>query len=62
VAASKALADELAPLIVPLLRLGGVLVSEPRLDVDGLIPLSLPEGVQLKRYNLYRRVSFRSPP
>jgi hypothetical protein len=62
VAASKALADELAPLIVPLLRLGGVLVSEPRLDVDGLISLSLPEGVQPKRYNLYRRVSFRSPP
>ena len=62
VAASKALADELAPLIVPLLRLDGVLVSEPRLNVDGLIPLSLPEGVQLKRYNLYRRVSFRSPP
>jgi hypothetical protein len=62
VAASRALADEIAPLIVPLLRLDGVLVSEPRLTADGLIPLSLPEGVQLKRYNLYRRVSFRAPP
>jgi hypothetical protein len=60
--ASKALADELAPLIVPLLRLGGVLVSEPRLTADGLIPLSLPEGVERERYHLYRRVSSRSPP
>lgn len=62
VAASKALADELAPLVVPLLRLGGVLVSEPTLTADGLIPLSLPAGVEVGRYNLYRRVSFRSPP
>jgi hypothetical protein len=60
--ASKALADELAPLIVPLLRLGGVLVSEPPLTADGLIPLSLPAGVEVGRYNLYRRVNFRSPP
>jgi hypothetical protein len=62
VTASKALADELAPLIAPLLRLDGVLVSEPMLTADGLIPLSLPAGVEIGRYNLYRRVSFRSPP
>ena len=62
VTTSKALADELAPLIVPLLRLGGVLVSEPTLTADGLTPLSLPAGVEVERYNLYRRVSFRSPP
>jgi S-adenosyl-L-methionine methyltransferase len=62
VAASKVLADELAPLIVPLLLLDGVLVSEPTLAADGLIPLSLPKGVEVGRYHLYRRVSFRSPP
>src|SRR5215813_6640076 len=32
---SKALAAELAPLIVPLLRPNGVLVSEPALGFDG---------------------------
>jgi S-adenosyl-L-methionine methyltransferase len=56
-AASEALANELGPLVVPLLRLGGVLVSEPALAVDGLTPLPLPEGVDPERYNLYRRVS-----
>jgi hypothetical protein len=55
--AGKALADELVPLILPLLRLGGVLVSEPTLAVDGLNSLSLPAGVEPGRYNLYRRVS-----
>jgi hypothetical protein len=62
VTTSKVLADELAPLIAPLLRLGGVLVSEPALAADGLIPLLLPAGVEVGRYNLYRRISFRSQP
>jgi len=62
VIASKILADELALLIPPLLRLGGVLVSEPALATDGLISLSLPGGVESGRYNLYRRVSYQSPP
>jgi hypothetical protein len=62
VMASRALAAELAPLIVPLLCLNGVLVSEPALAVDGLSPLELPNGVAAGRYNLYSRVSFRSPP
>jgi hypothetical protein len=62
VLASRTLAAELARLIVPLLRLNGVLVSEPALAVDGLSPLPLPSSVAAGRYNLYRRVSFRSPP
>ena len=60
--ASRVLADELGPLIVPLLRPGGVLVSEPALAVDGLTSLALPGSVDPGRYNLYRRVSYRSPP
>ena len=60
--ASQALADELAPLIVPLLRLNGVLVSEPAVTADELSPLPLPDGIAPGRYNLYRRISRRSPP
>jgi hypothetical protein len=62
VVSSKALADELAPLIVPLLRPGGVLVSEPALAVGELSPLPLPERVEPGRYNLYCRVTSRSRP
>lgn len=61
-AASRALADELAPLIPPLLRPGGVLASEPALATDGLASLPLPAGVQPGRYHLYRRISCQSPP
>jgi hypothetical protein len=57
---SQALADEVAPLILPLLRSGGVLVSEPALALDQLRPLQLPEGIELGRYNLYRRLTPRS--
>ncbi len=57
VAASRPLAAELAPLIVPLLRPGGVLVSEPAIAWDGLSPMALPESVAPGRYHLYRRVS-----
>lgn len=62
VMASRALAAELAPLIVPLLCLNGVLVSDPAIAAEELIPLPLPNGVAGGRYNLYSRVSFRSPP
>jgi len=61
-AASKALADDLTPLIVPLLQLNGMLVSEPGVTADGLRALPLPPGIEPGRYNLYRRVSRRSPP
>ena len=59
---SHALAAELAPLILPLLRRNGVLVSEPAIAAEELTPLALPDGIAAGRYNLYRRVSCRSPP
>jgi hypothetical protein len=59
-AASRALAAELAPLIPPLLQPGGILASEPAIAADELQPIPLPEDVLPGRYNLYRRVS--SPP
>ncbi|MBV8506007.1 MAG: hypothetical protein JOZ11_09405 [Alphaproteobacteria bacterium] len=62
IAASKALADQIAPLIVPLLRLNGVLVSEPAITAEQLSALPLPGGIEPGRYNLYRRISCRSPP
>jgi len=62
IAASKALADHLTPLIVPLLQLNGVLVSEPAVTADELNALPLPDGIEAGRYNLYRRIRRRSPP
>ena len=61
-AASKALADHLTPLIVPLLQLNGVLVSEPAVTADELRALPLPDGIEPGRYNLYQRISRRSSP
>jgi len=60
VAASLALAAEIAPLIVPLLRADAVLVSEPAIAAAELVPVPLPAGVAAGRYHLYRRVSRRS--
>ena len=62
VAASRALAEKLAPLIVPLLCQGAVLISEPSIATPELTPLALPEGIAAERYNLYRRISLRSSP
>jgi hypothetical protein len=59
---SRALADELTPLIMPLLRMKGVLVSEPVIEAPQLTPLPLPYGVMPGRYNLYRCISPGSPP
>lgn len=58
--ASLTLAAELTPLIVPLLRSGGMLVSEPAIACDELSPVSLPESVAAGRYHLYRYVNCRS--
>jgi hypothetical protein len=55
--ASRALAAELTPLIMPLLRSGGVLVSEPAIARHQLNPIPLPESVAPGRYNLYRYVN-----
>ena len=57
---SRTLVHDLAPLIAPLLRQGGVLVSEPAIDLPGLAVLALPPGVAPGRYHMYRRVSCRS--
>jgi hypothetical protein len=54
-----ALARELAPLIAPLLRAGGVLVSQPEIQSPDLVALALPSGVAPGRYHLYRRFSSR---
>jgi hypothetical protein len=54
-AANLAIAAELTPHIVPLLCPGGVLVSDPPIDVPGLTPLPLPDGVAPGRYHMYRR-------
>jgi hypothetical protein len=55
-AANQALAAELTPLVVPLLRQGAVVVSDPPLADPGLAALPLPDGVSAGRYHLYRRV------
>jgi S-adenosyl-L-methionine methyltransferase len=60
VPASQALAAELVPLIVPLLRQGAVLVSEPSIAASELARLEPPEGVAAGRYNLYRRITRQS--
>jgi len=62
VAASKALADEITPLILPLLQRDGILISEPAIAAEPLRALPLPIGVELGRYHLYRRISRRSQP
>jgi hypothetical protein len=54
-AANVVLAAELTPLIVPLLRAGAVLVSDPLIEAAELIALPLPDGVSPGRYHLYRR-------
>jgi hypothetical protein len=59
-ATSRELAAELAPLILPLLRPGGILASEPAIAAAELKPIPLPQSVLPGRYQLYRRVSSRS--
>jgi S-adenosyl-L-methionine methyltransferase len=60
IAASKSLAQEIGPLVLPLLRANGVLVSEPELNFEELEDLPLPDSIEPGRYHLYRRVSCRS--
>jgi hypothetical protein len=56
-AANKALAAELLPLVVPLLRTGGILVSDPIMACPELASLPLPGGIRKGRYHLYRRLA-----
>ncbi len=60
VSANGALARELAPMVVPLLRTGAVLVSDMALDLAELTLVPLPGSVAPGRYHIYRRVSSRS--
>jgi S-adenosyl-L-methionine methyltransferase len=60
--ASRRLAEDLAPLITPLLRPDGILVSEPSITCDELVPLELPKGIARGRYHLYKCVSRQAPP
>jgi hypothetical protein len=60
VEANRALACALAPLIAPLLRPDGVLVSEPEIHSLDLVDLALPSVVAPGRYHLYRRLSSQS--
>jgi hypothetical protein len=53
--ANRLLAAELRPLILPLLRRGSILVSDPDLSGPELEALALPDGVAEGRYHLYRR-------
>jgi len=54
VAANRALADALLPLVLPLLGEGAVLVSDPPFGAPELTALPLPDGVAPGRYHLYR--------
>ena len=54
--ASRALAAELAPLLIPLMRRGALLVSEPPVETAELAPEPVPAEVAPGRYHLYRRV------
>jgi S-adenosyl-L-methionine methyltransferase len=55
IAANRALAIELVPLVAPLLHEGAVLASDQMMDCLGFAPLPLPDGVAAGRYHLYRR-------
>jgi hypothetical protein len=54
-AASRALAASLLPALLPLLRPGAIVVSEPPLGAAELLPEALPDAVAPGRYHLYRR-------
>lgn len=54
-AQSVALARAIAPLVIPLMRPGGVLAADQPFDDGRLESLPLPAGVQPGRYHLYRR-------
>ena len=56
-AANQVLAAQIRPLLVPLLRPGGILASDPVMACPELAALAVPEGVAPGRYHLYRRVS-----
>lgn len=54
--ANLLLAQQLTPLLLPLLCPGAVVASDPPLAAPELEPVPLPKGVAPGRYHLYRRV------
>jgi hypothetical protein len=56
-AANQMLAAQIRPLLVPLLRPGGILASDPVMACPELAAVPLPEGVAPGRYHVYRRVA-----
>jgi hypothetical protein len=52
--ASGCIAQRLTADLAPLIRPGGVIVSEPALEVSGWNTLPLPAGVEPGRYHLYQ--------
>jgi hypothetical protein len=61
-AGNLVLAVQVLPLVVPLLRAGAVLVSDPVMECPELAPLPLPDGIAPGRYHLYRRITHPFPP
>ena len=55
-AANRGLAAMLTPLLLPLLRRGAVLASDPPVEAAELEALPLPDGIPPGRYHLYRRI------
>jgi hypothetical protein len=56
IAQNAPLAAAIMPLIVPLVRGGGIVASDLSFDLPELAPLPLPDGISPGRYHLYRRV------
>jgi hypothetical protein len=52
--ADAVLAARIVPLLVPMLRPGGILVANNRFPADAWDELPLPDGVPAERYFMYR--------
>ncbi len=52
----RTIADAVLPLLMPLLRPAGLLVSDLVMECAKLQPLPLPDGVDPDRYQIYRHI------
>jgi hypothetical protein len=53
-AATASLARWLGPMLGPVLTRGGVVLSDQKLEIAGVVPQPLPDGVPPDRYFIYR--------